>query len=254
MVNSIQSIALDKLVPHPDNPNRMSKANLNKLVRNIKRSGLYEPLVVRTHPKDHSYFEIINGLHRCKALKELGYEEADCVVWEMNDEQADILLATLNRLGGSDELGKKLKLLKRLNEKSGAEKLAKLLPQTAKQIERLSSMLDAQISMLDTSKSQIADRKSRIFATLLVFFVNDSQQQTIDGALSLVVQNKSAIPAEAGTKAAKRAAALTYIAQYFLDNSKQNGRQKKKDRAQSKTITNSETNSRSSQQWPEESN
>ena len=50
MANSIQSIALDKLVAHPDNPNRMSKANFAKLIRNIKRTGRYEPLVVRPCP------------------------------------------------------------------------------------------------------------------------------------------------------------------------------------------------------------
>ncbi len=50
MNNSIQSIAIDRLIPHPDNPNRMSKANFDKLVRNIERSGRYEPLVVRPLP------------------------------------------------------------------------------------------------------------------------------------------------------------------------------------------------------------
>jgi hypothetical protein len=47
MANVIRSIGLDKLVAHPDNPNKMSKANLAKLVRNIERTSRYEPLIVR---------------------------------------------------------------------------------------------------------------------------------------------------------------------------------------------------------------
>jgi ParB family chromosome partitioning protein len=207
MTNSIQSISLDKLIAHPDNPNRMSRPNMNKLMRNIKRSGLYEPLVVRTHPKDHSLFEIINGYHRCKALRELGYEEVDCVVWEMNDEQADILLGTLNRLCGTDELTKKLTLLKRLNKRIESAKLAKLLPQTARQIERLANL------KMPTAPETVA----KCFATPLVFFVNDTQQKQVEKALSLVEEPKAKT-----TKAARRAAALVHIAGYFLNHSKIN--------------------------------
>ena len=39
MENMIQTIAIEKLIPHPDNPNRQSKANFAKLVRNIERTG-----------------------------------------------------------------------------------------------------------------------------------------------------------------------------------------------------------------------
>ena len=56
MVNKIQSIALDKLVAHPDNPNRMSKAKFAKLLRNIERTGRYEPLVVRPCPQKPDCF------------------------------------------------------------------------------------------------------------------------------------------------------------------------------------------------------
>jgi hypothetical protein len=37
MASTIESIQLEKLLPHPDNPNRMSKANFAKLIRNIHK-------------------------------------------------------------------------------------------------------------------------------------------------------------------------------------------------------------------------
>jgi ParB/RepB/Spo0J family partition protein len=208
MTNSIKSIPLDKLVAHPDNPNQQSKVSFGKLAHNIERTGRYEPLIVRPHPNKTDRFQIINGYHRCRVLTQLGYKTADCIIWNIDDEQTDILLATLNRLGGSDELGKKLKLLKHLNKRQESGELAKLLPQTQKQIERLTNLRMP-------SKPAKTDAKS--FANPLVFFVSDTQKQQIENALSLAGQNK-----EEKTKAAKRAAALTYVAGYFLNHSKIN--------------------------------
>ena len=183
MSNAIQSIALDKLVPHPDNPNRMSKANFAKLVRNIKRTGRYEPLIVRPCPQTKGdCFQIINGHHRAKALAELGYETADVIVWDIDDEQADILLATLNRLGGSDILQKKLALLKRLEQSAvggQTRELAKLLPQTAKQIERLTSLKDS------LRRAASIEHRASSFANPLVFFLTDEQSADVEDALFL---------------------------------------------------------------------
>ena len=210
MKNAIRTIALKKLVPHPDNPNKMSCANFAKLVHNIERTGRYEPLVVRPCPDKPGCFQIINGYHRLMALAKLDYKAAGVSVWDIDDKQTDILLATLNRLGGSDELAKKLKLLKRLNEKLATGELAKLLPQTKKQIERLTNLKRPDAPTKINANS---------FAIPVVFFLNDKQQRIVENALSLVEEPKSKM-----TKAAKSAAALTRIAQYFVNNSKFNSR------------------------------
>jgi len=219
MTNSIQSIALEKLVPHPDNPNQQSRVNFAKLVRNIERTGRYEPLIVRPCPDKADRFQIINGHHRCHALTKLGYKTADCIVWDIDDKQTDILLATLNRLGGSDELAKKLKLLKRLNKRLAAGELSKLLPQTAKQIERLTNL---------KMPRKPAKMPTKLFAIPVVFFLNDNQQRIVEKALSLV-EEKGFLDSrlrgnDIKTKAAKSAAALTHIAQYFISDSKFNSR------------------------------
>jgi ParB-like chromosome segregation protein Spo0J len=187
MENFVRSIALERLISHPDNPNRQSKATFARLVSNIKRTGKYEPLIV----------------HRCRALAELGYDKAEVIVWDVDDEQTDVLLATLNRLCGNDILDKKATLLKRLNEKLSAKDLSKLLPQTKKQIERLVNL-------------RIPDEPTKIsadsFATPLVFFVSQTQKQKIERALVQAEQN------DKGTRAARRAAALTLLADYFVNH------------------------------------
>jgi hypothetical protein len=200
MTNQIKSIAIDRFVPHPDNPNRMSKANFAKLVRNIERTGRYEPLVVRPCPDKKNHFQIINGHHRWQALTKLGHKEADAVVWDINDQQTDILLTTLNRLGGSDILNKKLSLLTRLNRSIQSRELAKLLPMNSKQIERLVNL-----------KMPSVPKVTGYFASPLVFFVDDEQRKIIQEALLLAGQKK-----EIKISAARNAAALTIIAEEYL--------------------------------------
>ncbi len=202
MSTEIRRIPLDQLVPHPDNPNRMSRTNFRKLVRHIERTGRYEPLVVRPCPGQPGFFQIINGHHRCAALRQLGHPAADTVVWDVDDEQTDILLATLNRLNGRDTLDKKLALLRRLHQQMPTRKLARLLPQTCGQLERL----------LTTRPLTPARRPADTFALPMVFFVSAAQQRTIEEALS-----GSPCSADAPTRAGRRAAALTHLAERFLD-------------------------------------
>jgi len=204
MKSKIRHIPLEKLLPHPDNANRMSRANFGKLMRHLKQTECYEPLVVRPHPQKRGCFQIINGHHRCEALHKLGHRTAQAVVWNVTDEQTDVLLATLNRLGGRDMLDRKLAILRRLNTKRSCRDLAKLLPATKGQLERLTGRV----------RLAQARQKAKAFAIPVVFFVTETQQQRIEEALS-----QAAIPPEAGTRAARRAAALTDIAQQYTPDS-----------------------------------
>ena len=213
--NRVTYIPIDKLIAHPGSPNRMSKRNFARLVRNIERTGRYEPLVVRPCPARNCHscesrnpetgkftkrdcFQIINGHNRWLALKQLGYETIDAVVWDLDDSEADILLCTLNRLRGSDVLAKKLDLLKTLNCNTEARELARILPFTCSQIERLKNL---------KVPSAPAKVSAKSFAVPMVFFLSAEQQQIVAGALA------SAPDSNEKTRAARNAAALTYIAQ-----------------------------------------
>ncbi len=202
MSDSIRDISLDRLVPHPDNANRMSRANFAKLVRNIERTGRYEPLVVRPCPNRPGFFQIVNGHWRCEALRKLGRTTAQAVVWRIDDEQTDILLATLNRLGGRDTLDRKLSLLRRLSARIPIRKLARLLPQTLGQIERLVSA---------GSGAAPTRGKADAFAIPMVFFVDEGQQRRIEDAITTATSS-----CEGQTRAARRAAALACMAAKFL--------------------------------------
>jgi ParB-like chromosome segregation protein Spo0J len=195
--NRVTSIPIEKLIAHPGNPNRMSKKNFARLVRNIERTGRYELLVVR---RQGDCFQIINGHNRCRALRELGYKSVDAVVWDVDDIEADILLSTLNRLTSLSVLEKKLAMLGRINRNMHAREMAKLLPFSRSQIERLKNI------KVPAAPAKI---NTKSFAVPIVFFLTDAQQKIIEQALA------SARESYNETKAARNAAALTEMARCF---------------------------------------
>ena len=195
--NRVLSIPIEKLTVHPGSPNRMSKRNFARLVRNIERTGRYEPLVVR---RQGDCFQIINGHNRRLALRQLGYETVDAVVWDLDDAEADILLCTLNRLKGSDVLKKKLALLDRINRNMEARDMARILPFTRSQIEKLKNL---------KVPSAPAEVSAKSFAVPMVFFLSDDQQQIVAEALASTAAGNDK------TKAARNAAALTKMAKCF---------------------------------------
>lgn len=198
----IESIEIGRLREHPDNPNSMSDANFNKLKRHIDKSGMYEPIVVRKLGGSKGEYQIINGHHRCKAMAELGYEKADCVVWDVDDKQVDILLMTLNRLGGNDIVEKKMEILKRLSHRSSVKELAKLLPGNSKQIEALQKF--------KLPKEITSAGRSENLASPVVFFLNEKERLIVEKALA-------ASDCKGGNKAASRASGLLKISQNFLE-------------------------------------
>lgn len=205
MKTQILQIPLAQLLPHPDSPNRMSRGNFGKLVRNIERTGRYEPLVVRPCPGRPGFFQIINGHQRYAALRQLGRPTADAVVWDVNEEQTDLLLATLNRLGGRDTLDKKLALFRRLSTGASLRTLAQRLPQTRGQLERLVN---------GRPPAQPAERRRAVFAVPVVFFVDRGQAGIVEEALTQVTAGRP----RSQTRAATRAAALTLLARSFLEH------------------------------------
>ena len=200
--NKFKIVPIENLIENPNNPNRMSKSSFAKLVRNIERTGLYEPIIVR---KKNTKYEIINGHFRVKALKQLCYKNVDICIWDANNQQIDILMATMNRLGGTDILEKKLALLKKLSKEFDSKQLSEILPFTSGQIERYHNL---------KLPNRPSKQKKDSFAEPLIFFVDKKQKQIIEQAIKKIKE------ASSKTQARKaKSDAITKIAKAFINNS-----------------------------------
>ena len=156
-------IPLSQLFAHPHNANVMPEALLAKLAAHIRATGRYPPLIVRRmgasddrqnpigpdRPIDvgdqqqaaDARYQILDGHHRALALRHLGHAHARCEVWEnVDDQQADMLLLTLNRLQGEDDPFKRGELIARLSLAAPLAELARLLPDPPERIERLKAL------------------------------------------------------------------------------------------------------------------
>lgn len=127
-------IPIELLDNHPANSNVMPKPLVDKLAAEIERTGLYPPVIAR---RADERYQILDGHHRVAVLRQLGHAEVQAVVWQVDDEQALLLLATLNRLSGSEDPRKRASLLAQLNQALDINELAKRLPEDRDKVRKL---------------------------------------------------------------------------------------------------------------------
>ena len=175
---NIVQLPLSKLRAHPANANTMSRPVLAKLRRHIQEQGRYEPLIVREHRRQKGCYEILNGHHRKEVLEQLQYTHADCVVWQVSDEQALMLLATLNRLTGRDDPQRRSELLEKLSRCWTDQELLQKIPETRAQLDKLLA--------LTRPPDPIAPENLAEMPQALIFFVSADQRKIIEEALGKI--------------------------------------------------------------------
>ena len=185
---TIRKIALSSLVAHPLNSNVMNDSLLTKLEAHIESTGRYPPIIVRAVPRDNTKgdgpvprYQILDGHHRVKVLRRLKRRTADCVVWDVDDESAMVLLATLNRLQGRDDPFKRAELLKQLRARMHGElrPLAKRMPEQARDLE----------AMLALASKPAMPRPARLPDELPMavhFFLLPGQRRDLDACLKQI--------------------------------------------------------------------
>lgn len=201
-------ISIEDLRPHPLNSNVMPDDLREKLRAHIHRTGRYPFLVVRPHPDEPGCFQVLDGHHRVEVLRELGHKEARCDVWSVDDREAKLLLATLNRLQGQDLPIRRAQLIHELLGEMSATDLAGLLPETDKQLEELHALLEFPADEIAALLAEQAAEDEKVLPRVLTFVVTPEQEETIDRAVDL---------ASDGTVGRDRKArGLANLARHFL--------------------------------------
>lgn len=119
----------------------MNEEYLDKLEVNIKRTKNYPALIVRKLSKIR--YQILDGWHRTIVVRDrLKWPKIKCEVWEVDDKQALILLATLNRLRGSDGTEKRARLLQAIFDFEPDPDVELLLPESGENIDALLKSLE----------------------------------------------------------------------------------------------------------------
>jgi hypothetical protein len=202
----IQEIPTELLAEHPENSNFMSAEIAQKLRRHIERTGRYEPLTVRPHPSEEGKFQVINGHNRSRVLRALNYKTASCVVWNLDDDQTRLYLATLNCLSGNEVPERRAALMDNLLRAFDVDELTALLPDDKKQIEELHQLSHLEPDEIITRTS--AEEKLAI-PVILTFMVEESEAKDVNLALDLILKTEE--------EELSRGRALAYLASFYLE-------------------------------------
>lgn len=185
-------IPLDQLEPHPHNANVMPEPMLAKLSGHIERTGRYPPLIVRPMQpegaggaREARRYQILDGHHRAEVLRRLGRPAARCVVWEVDDEEALLLLATLNRLEGQDDAKRRSQLVGKLAQRADLADLAAKLPEQLDQLKKLAT-LDRAVPV------PRPPQPSEQMPQAVHFFLLPSQRRTLEARLRQIGGNREA--------------------------------------------------------------
>lgn len=186
MTTSLQTISLTMLHDDPRSANMMSTERFNKLRSNIERYYQLPPLIVRPHPEISGAFMIVDGHIRKRVLANVGMEDAPCLVWELDDDESGLLLATLNTLRGEDHPHKRAQLIESLIPTFGKDYLGMLLPESEAQIDDLLTLLEHEDMDIREAIQRHQEAEKALLPTMLTFVLSQTEAERVNGILARV--------------------------------------------------------------------
>lgn len=202
----ITLISVDQIIPNDYNPNVVSQDILAKLGAEIAHKGLCEPIIVRRRGNG---YEVVDGEHRWRICRDLGWTEIPCVIQDYDDSEAKIKTLQLNYMRGSVIPLKLAALIHDLSKEIKLEDLAKRLPYEEPQLMDNLELLKLPEGFADTLEEQ-AKKDEEEMPSVVSFVLYKSQLKKLEEAIKIALE---AVPQ--GTKNA-RAFALELICAYFI--------------------------------------
>jgi ParB/RepB/Spo0J family partition protein len=119
---SIDYVPIDSISANDYNPNRQSETDFELLCRSINEDGMTQPIVVLRKTNT-----IVDGEHRWRACRALGYKEVPVVFTDMSPAQARIATLRHNRARGDEDIQLAAAVLRDLAKLGATEHMAESL-------------------------------------------------------------------------------------------------------------------------------
>lgn len=199
-----KQVQIDDIMPNPWNPNVQDKGTFAKEIASIKELGMLGSILVRDY---FGKYQILDGEHRWKAAKELGYTDMTIEsIGEISDQKAKFLTIHLNNLRGKDDVFKRAAILQELDQGQ-----LELLPWSSEEIENEKQLITFDFSQYDKQ----GDLPPRTPGMLVVLPLNDEETQVWLKAKELLVARNSI--GTDNTKKKQDIQALMYLIKATLD-------------------------------------
>ncbi len=153
-------VPIEQVVANRWNPNVQDKKMFEKGVNSVKELGMLGSILVR---ETAGCYEILDGEHRWRYLKELNYTEIPVeTMGEIDDTQAQLLTVLMNNLRGKDDIEKRAKIYEALN----AGQLS-LLPFSQDEIDNEKKLFKFDFSQYESNEPLPERKVSRNFMIAL---------------------------------------------------------------------------------------
>lgn len=161
-------VPIDKIMPNRWNPNYQTKAQFEKQKQSMRELGFVGSVFVRRVKHTSCDYEILDGEHRWKGLKEEGATECpiECFKEDVSDADAQVMTVLFNNLRGQDDIEKRAKILEALGDKQ-----LSLLPMSADEIENEKALFKFDFSKYDKEET-VPERE---FAKVIVLGFNSEE-------------------------------------------------------------------------------
>lgn len=95
VAEKVQEINISDISDFPDHPFKVNNDDkMQEMVKSIKEYGVILPVIVR--PKEDGTYEMISGHRRKRACELAGVEQIRCIVKNLSDDEATILMVDSN--------------------------------------------------------------------------------------------------------------------------------------------------------------
>lgn len=135
-----RKVKIEECNPNNYNPNEMTERQMKHLVKEIKRVGFLQPILLN---KD---MMIIDGYHRWLAAKEAGMTEIPAIITNMDLKTAKTTTITMNQIKGEINPIKFAELLESLQEDFDLNQLSEILDMSELEIESYNVLLNLEDS------------------------------------------------------------------------------------------------------------
>ena len=180
-----KTVPIGSIKPNPWNPNKQSEFVFEKEKNSITQFGFVVPIIVRESSK--GAYEIIDGEHRWKAAKELGFKQVPInSLGKVTVAVAKKLTIILNELKGDYDTIELSKLVKDLKDSVGLDELMRDLPFSEQDLKNL---IDSATFDMDSLKrpDKASDTGDDDQWVEMKFAVSESQKAVIDEAIDRLV-------------------------------------------------------------------
>jgi hypothetical protein len=120
-IPEVRSVNINEIEEDINNPNEMSEAQLEGLIKSIKRFGFLVPIIT------NSALKIADGHQRLTAAKHLGMQTVPTIILNVTEVDRLMIQQVMNKLKGQHDDGMDAEVFRKLAEADQLEDLSKLL-------------------------------------------------------------------------------------------------------------------------------